>query len=96
MNPQSFLTAVCQFSAQKYTWELDKLVTWTDITKRTEESEMEGLARDGAYIMGLFLQGARWDIAAQNLERSKPKKNFMNTLDYVLGGKSPQNPPLME
>ena len=76
MNPQSFLTAVCQFSAQKYTWELDKLVTWTDITKRTEESEMEGLARDGAYIMGLFLQGARWDIAAQNLERSKPKEMF--------------------
>jgi len=76
VNPQSFLTAICQVTAQKNQWELDKLITWTDITKRMEVSEIEGISRDGAYITGLFLQGARWDVGTQVLERSKPKEMF--------------------
>ncbi len=76
VNPQSFLTAICQVTAQKNQWELDKLVTWTDITKRMEVAEIEGISRDGAYITGLYLQGARWDLTAQVLERSKPKEMF--------------------
>merc|ERR1719321_2357585 len=42
-NPQSFLTAICQVTAQKNQWELDKLVTWTEVSKRTEISEIEGI-----------------------------------------------------
>jgi hypothetical protein len=34
VNPQSFLTAVCQVTAQKNGWELDKLVIQTDVTKK--------------------------------------------------------------
>eukprot|EP00981_Chlorochromonas_danica_P009567 scaffold2734_cov243-Ochromonas_danica.AAC.5 len=75
-NPQSFLTAVCQVTAQKNQWELDKLVTWTDVTKKLSVEEVEGLSRDGAYIIGLSLQGARWDTQANSLERSKPKEMF--------------------
>merc|ERR1712072_901636 len=76
VNPQSFLTAICQVTAQKNQWELDKLVTWTDITKKLTVSEVEGSAREGAYVIGLKLQGARWDIPNQILEKSKPKEMF--------------------
>jgi len=75
-NPQSFLTAICQVTAQKNQWELDKLVTWTDITKKLAIDEVEGTSRDGAYVIGFSLQGARWDTTAGCLERSKPKEMF--------------------
>jgi dynein heavy chain len=75
-NPQSFLTAICQVTAQKNQWELDKLVTWTDVTKKLSVEEVEGLSRDGAYIIGLNVQGARWDIQGGVLERSRPKEMF--------------------
>merc|ERR1712000_560091 len=75
-NPQSFLTAICQVTAQKNQWELDKLVTWTDVTKKFSVDEIESHSRDGAYIIGLFIQGARWDVQASVLERSKPKEMF--------------------
>ena len=38
--------------------------------------EVEGGARDGAYISGLSLQGARWDTQQATIERSKPKEMF--------------------
>lgn len=75
-NPQSFLTAICQVTAQKNQWELDKLVTWTDVTKKATVEEVEGVCRDGAYINGLSLQGARWDLPGNIIERSKPKEMF--------------------
>ena len=76
VNPQSFLTAICQVTAQKNSWELDKLVTWTAVTKKVGVEELESSSRDGAYVNGLSLQGARWDIPGNMLERSKPKEMF--------------------
>ena len=55
---------------------MDKLVTWTDISKKSSIDEVEALAKDGAYIIGFYLQGARWDISSGVLERSKPKEMF--------------------
>lgn len=76
INPQSFLTAICQVSAQNNQWELDKLVTWTDITKKLSVEEVEAPSREGAYIIGLNMQGARWDMQSGVIERSKPKEMF--------------------
>lgn len=70
------MTAVCQVTAQKNQWELDKLVTWTDVTKKMGVEEVEGSSRDGAYVNGLSVQGARWDLAGGVLDRSKPKEMF--------------------
>merc|ERR1712178_624269 len=61
VNPQSFLTAISQVAAQKNSWELDKLVTFTDVTKKFTVDEVEGSMREGAYIIGLSMQGARWN-----------------------------------
>lgn len=74
-NPQSFLTAVKQYTAQHNHWELNKLYIVTELTKRTE-AEIEGPAREGAYITGMNLQGARWDVANNQIEESKPKEMF--------------------
>jgi dynein heavy chain len=74
VNPTSFLTAICQVTAQKNQWELDKLVTFTRVTKMMSIDEVDGPSRDGAYIIGLNLQGASWDINGAQIEKSKPKE----------------------
>ncbi|KAI8853660.1 dynein heavy chain and region D6 of dynein motor-domain-containing protein [Chytridium lagenaria] len=59
-NPQSFLTAVMQTTARKNEWPLDRMVLTVDVTKKVKE-EFSGAPREGAYIHGLFMEGARWD-----------------------------------
>ena len=76
VNPNSFLTAICQVTAQKKNWELDKLVTFTEVTKKTHSDEIDSSSRDGVYVTGLFLQGARWDTTNQQLEKSLPKEMY--------------------
>jgi len=51
------LSPSCQVTAQKNQWELDKLVTWTDVTKKATVEEVEGNSRDGAYMHGLAPDG---------------------------------------
>ena len=76
VNPTSFLTAICQVAAQKNHWELDKLVTFTDVTKRMSIDEIDNVSRDGAYIIGLSMQGARWDVTNVQIQKSQPKEMF--------------------
>uniref|UniRef100_A0A671UN02 Dynein axonemal heavy chain 11 n=1 Tax=Sparus aurata TaxID=8175 RepID=A0A671UN02_SPAAU len=59
-NPQSFLTAVLQSIARKNQWPLDKMTLTVDITKKTKD-DFGHPPREGAYIHGLFMEGARWD-----------------------------------
>lgn len=76
VNPQSFLTAICQVAAQKNSWELDKLVSQTEVTKKLKPNEIDILSRDGAYIFGASMQGARWDGQTGSIEKSRPKEMF--------------------
>jgi len=74
-NPQSFLTAIKQVTAQKQTLELNKLFILTEVTKRTLE-EVDAVAREGSYVHGLCLEGARWDTGNNRLDESKPKEMY--------------------
>jgi len=74
-NPQSYLTAVKQKTCQEQMLELDKLMVYTDVTKR-ERAQIESGSRDGAYVDGMFLEGARWDPNGGTMEESKPKEMF--------------------
>jgi len=47
--------------------ELDKLVIHTDVTRKTVE-QTDSPARDGAYVTGLYVEGARWNWNAGLLE----------------------------
>ena len=69
-NPTSFLTAVMQTTAQAQSLELDKLRVATEVTKRMDPSEFSTHSRDGAYVYGLALEGARWSMQGAVLEAS--------------------------
>ncbi|KAH8052760.1 dynein light chain binding protein [Aureococcus anophagefferens] len=75
VNPQSFLTAVNQVAAQKNQWELDKLVSFSDVTRYATFDKVEAVSREGAYIGGLNMQGARWDVQRRH-RPPKPKEMF--------------------
>ncbi|XP_032899964.1 dynein heavy chain 9, axonemal isoform X2 [Amblyraja radiata] len=62
-NPQSFLTAIMQSMARKNEWPLDKMCLQCDVTKKTRE-DCNSPPREGAYVHGLFMEGARWDSQA--------------------------------
>merc|ERR1711871_478223 len=76
ITPQSFLTAICQVTAQKNQLELDKLVTQTEPKKVLTTEGIDAPACEGAYIVGLSMQGARWNLEQSLIERSKPKEMF--------------------
>ncbi|XP_043958392.1 dynein heavy chain 9, axonemal isoform X2 [Gambusia affinis] len=59
-NPQSFLTAIMQAMARRNEWPLDSMCLQCDVTKKNRE-DFSSPPREGAYIHGLFMEGARWD-----------------------------------
>uniref|UniRef100_A0A8B9Z4J6 Dynein axonemal heavy chain 3 n=1 Tax=Bos mutus grunniens TaxID=30521 RepID=A0A8B9Z4J6_BOSMU len=61
---QSFLTGVSQNYARKYTIPIDHIGF---------EFEVGSNPEDGAYIKGLFLEGARWDRKKMQIGESFPK-----------------------
>lgn len=76
-NPQAFLTAVMQVTARKNEWPLDKLATVVDVSKKTAEEVLAGEGtRDGAFISGLFVEGARWDTQAGVLDDAIMKQLY--------------------
>lgn len=52
-----------------------KRVLCFQVLKQTE-SEIKSRPKDGCYIRGLFLEGARWDPEAHELAESRPKELF--------------------
>lgn len=77
INPTSFLTAIKQMTAQRTGQELDKLVIWTDVLKKSDPEEIEAGSRDGAYCHGLFMQGARWDTTNCMVQKAQPKEMYV-------------------
>uniref|UniRef100_A0A2K6EEB1 Dynein axonemal heavy chain 9 n=1 Tax=Propithecus coquereli TaxID=379532 RepID=A0A2K6EEB1_PROCO len=71
-NPQSFLTAIMQSMARKNEWPLDQMALQCDVTKKNRE-EFRSPPREGAYVHGLFMEGARWDIQAGTITEAKLK-----------------------
>ena len=73
-NPQSFLTAVMQATAQRDNLELDKLTLLTDVQKKMLAEEVTSPAKEGTYIVGLSLEGGAWNVLQGILEVSKPRE----------------------
>lgn len=60
-----------QVTAQKNQWELDKLQTQSETLKKFNVDDVDSHSKDGAYIIGLSMQGARWDPNTVSIEKSK-------------------------
>ncbi|XP_033341681.2 dynein heavy chain at 93AB [Megalopta genalis] len=74
-NPQSLLTAIMQSTARRQELPLDKMCLQCDVTKKNKE-EFTSAPRDGAYIHGIFMEGARWDVQTGIIVDSKSKELF--------------------
>ncbi|NXS46386.1 DYH9 protein, partial [Balaeniceps rex] len=72
-NPQSFLTAIMQSTARKNEWPLDKMTLQCDVTKKNRE-DFESRPREGAYVHGFFMEGARWDAQTSIITDARLKE----------------------
>lgn len=59
--PQSFLTGVLQTAARKKHVPVDCLFHHCSVMKPNQNLQQEGAPKEGVYVRGLFLAGARWD-----------------------------------
>ena len=76
-NPQSFLTAIMQTTARKNDWPLDKTTIQTEVTKKFSE-DVSNIAKEGAFISGLTIEGARWDEKLGQIEDSRPNELYVS------------------
>jgi len=88
-NPQGFLTAMKQEVTRlhkKDAWALDDVVYYSEVTEYDRAEQVRSAPKEGVYIHGLFLDGARWQKASASkdahekpeatLAESEPKKLF--------------------
>jgi dynein heavy chain len=61
-NPMSFLTSIMQVTARSGGLALDDMTLRTTVTNTRDPQEIPDNAEVGAYIHGLFTQGAAWEL----------------------------------
>ena len=73
--PQGFLTAILQNYARKYRFPIDT-ISFDFILHDVERSTLSTKPDDGAYVWGLFLEGARWNASIRSINDSLPKQLY--------------------
>ncbi|XP_076380407.1 dynein heavy chain at 89D [Megalopta genalis] len=71
--PETYLAALVQMACRRNSWSLDRSLTYTAVSRHIRVEQVEERPEQGCYVSGLYLEGARWDIVNQCLERSRPK-----------------------
>merc|ERR1712070_294278 len=59
-NPTAFLTAVMQVTARETKMPLDQMSTETHISTIMDAEVCEHHPKDGAFVHGIYIEGARW------------------------------------
>lgn len=72
------MTGLLQNHARKYSIPIDNLTFTFEVTNAFQQLEIdEAQARqDGAYVYGLYIEGARWDKDKRGLEDAFPMDMF--------------------
>ncbi|XP_076985171.1 dynein axonemal heavy chain 1 isoform X3 [Tamandua tetradactyla] len=73
--PQAFLTGTLQNFARKSVISIDT-ISFDFKVMAQSLSELKERPKEGCYIHGLFLEGARWDPVAFQLAESRPKELY--------------------
>merc|ERR1711988_546766 len=71
--PETYLAALVQQCCRAKKWALDRSSLFTKTTKYATAEEVPKKPEFGAYVTGLYLEGAGWDIQKSCLTRQKPK-----------------------
>lgn len=58
----SFLTAIMQKTARADFLPLDNIILRTVVTNVEDANDVQQPAEQGAFIYGLFCEGARWEL----------------------------------
>jgi dynein heavy chain len=61
ISPVGFLTALLQQSARRSGVSIEGL-SWEWVVMTTAEQAVVSRPRDGCYVKGLYMEGARWDV----------------------------------
>jgi len=73
--PQAFTTGTLQNFARKHSYPIDECEMQYIFVDPPKE-ELVVKPEDGAFVYGLFCEGARWDYAKHGLEEPLPKELF--------------------
>eukprot|EP00744_Colponema_vietnamica_P002766 GILI01004305.1.p1 GENE.GILI01004305.1~~GILI01004305.1.p1 ORF type:complete len:1534 (+),score=358.98 GILI01004305.1:162-4604(+) len=73
MIPESYISALVQTTCRKYVWALDRSTTFITVTKFQHSQDVIERPKDGAYIHGLYIEGAKWDPKAMCLAPQEKK-----------------------
>jgi dynein heavy chain len=72
---QAFLTGALQNFARRYKLPIDSIAFDFEVLKEDCDIKSKG-APDGVFCYGLYLDGAKWDVANHQLAEADPKKLF--------------------
>lgn len=61
-------------------WPLDRMCLQCDVTKKNRE-DYSSPPREGAYVYGLYMEGARWDTQVRHL--SPPRRLFVSVILFI-------------
>jgi dynein heavy chain len=76
---QAFITGTLQNYARKYSRPIDKVdFDFRVLSKKLMEESAHHKPEDGAYVRGLFMEGARWDYDGHVIAESNPRELFVN------------------
>ena len=73
LQPPVVPHAIMQSMARKNEWPLDKMCLQCDVSKKNKE-DFSSPPREGAYVHGLFMEGARWDTQTGLIQESRLKE----------------------
>jgi len=74
--PQAFLTGTKQNYARNHSIAIDKLAFEFCILDTKKPSDIKERPKDGCYVYGMLLEGARWNYDAHILDDSLPKELY--------------------
>jgi len=73
--PQAFLTGSLQNFARKHKYPIDT-VSFNFFVRDENWQDLKEKPEDGAYVRGLFLEGARWNKDIKSIDDSLPKQLY--------------------
>ncbi|KAL4164616.1 hypothetical protein KRP22_004480 [Phytophthora ramorum] len=79
-NPTAFLTAIKQCTARTHGIPLDSMAIETHVTPIADAEGAESYPEMGAYIHGLFMEGARWEYPMKDGDKTSP---FIYEVDSI-------------